>query len=226
MTRAPRHLARALPLAALMTLAVASAAKADSEPPIFHCNPGANIDRQAEMDRIREEDLPRLRDMSVEVGGRERRIAMFNKRLKELELGAASCKELSQVERSQVRGTKAAPRRAPPPKSPVPALEDDSLIAPAEEPKPSSPLETDDLIAPAEEPRPSEALETDDLIAPAEERPSESLETDDLIAPANDDLLEPVTPKPTPPKPAPKPKPKAPMQPFPAPVGDPMFGGF
>lgn len=221
-----RHLVRALPLAAMMTLAAASTANAAGDPPVFHCNPGSNLDREAEIASIREEHLPALRNPSNPVGGRERRIAQYEARLKELELGAASCSELARVERgSQPRGTKAAPRRAPTPRPAVPALEDDSLIAPAEQPRPTSPLETDDLIAPAEPRRPSEAMETDDLIAPADDTPPSSpLETDDLIAPAED--LPTPAPKPAKPPAKPKRSTNPPMAPFPAPVGTPKFGGF
>lgn len=193
---------RGLPLAALLTLAVAGGAEAAGvgNPPVFHCDKESVAEREEEIALIRGDYLPGLTNPAYDVDARDERVAEMTARLRELELGMSSCKELRQVEKAQ-----RTPSR---PKAP---MREPSL----------SPLETDDLIAPAEPPRSSEALETDDLIAPADDATRSPLETDDLIAPA-DDLPAPA-PKPAKPAANPKRSTNPPMAPFPAPVGTPKF---
>lgn|SRR5215217_428369 len=170
MTRFTPHLIRALPLAAM--IAVAGGASAHAAVPIFHCDKASLADREEEIATIRGY-LPQLRDPENDIDAREEQIADYSKRLKELELGVSSCRELREFEKG--------PKKPRPPAKPVPT------------PKPTPPSEFDDPTG-----------------------------EEDLLAPTEDDLLAP-TPKPTP-KPTPS-KPKPPMAPFPAPVGDPMFGG-
>lgn len=152
MTRFLPQITRALPLAAMITFAAVAGAQAAA--PVFHCDSSTVADRTEEIATIREY-LAQLSDPQNDIDERGQQIADYSKRLKELELGVSSCKELRDFEKGQRR-----PAKAPKPVKPpfVPSPEDD-LLAPSPKP-PFEPSPEDDLLAPT---TPSE----DDLLAPS-----------------------------------------------------------
>jgi len=147
-----------VPLAALLTLAVATGAEAAGvgNPSVFHCDKQSVAEREEEIALIRGDYLPGLTNPAYDVDARDERVADMTARLKELELGVSSCKELRQVEKEQ--RTPSRPAKAPTRKPSLSPLETDDLIAPAEDSVDAvGPPDDIDLIAPADPRAPTSA---------------------------------------------------------------------
>lgn len=150
MTRLPPILTRALPLAAALALTtMAAEAAGPGNPSVFYCDEKSLVDRQAEIFAIRQDFLPGLKAVIDDPDGGDDRVqaaeehAEYSARLKELELGVSSCKELRAFDRD---------RRRPP----RPVVDDDGPLAPPPQPKPP-PADADD--GPLAPPPPSDDAE-------------------------------------------------------------------
>lgn len=192
--------ARLSMLALLATLAPSMAAAA----PVFYCDAESVAERAEEIETVRKEILPGLKEI-IEgppgMGDRAHAVSEFKEftaRLDELKLGVASCNELRDVERAR-RRPKPPTKDAQTPPVRDKSIEDD-LLAPLTPPNRDSSAE-DDLLAPLTPPNKDSSSE-DDLLAPLTPPNKDNSAEDDLLAPltppnndssADDDLLAPLT---------------------------------